>query len=92
MALNVGPKKSAVMIYSPKAGRNVQEAETFRVGTKVLPTVEIYKYLGVIISSMRSPSTQLRTLREKVQAKTGQSVAWCRFVEHNLMPPTCPPC
>jgi hypothetical protein len=51
MKANVGPNKSAVMLFAPECAQRPLQAGEIVWGSEPLPVVDKYKYLGVMLAS-----------------------------------------
>jgi hypothetical protein len=51
MKANVGPNKSAVMLFAPECAQRPLQAGEIAWGSEPLPVVDKYKYLGVMLAS-----------------------------------------
>ena len=79
--LNIGPTKSAIMVWGkgrqPAARTNI----VLRLGEHFLPYVSTYKYMGVRIASSGSWFPHFQYMADKVKSKPSEIVAWARRYE-----------
>ena len=80
--VNIGPGKSATMIWGKGNTPNQWHKWVFYAGAKRLPRVSVYKHLRVHISSGNSASHHVKHMAAKSKTNTLEIDAWSRT--HNV--------
>jgi hypothetical protein len=75
---NIGPNKSAVMLWGRGRTSNKDRSASFRINQQTLPRVSEYKYLGVVFSCGGGWGAHLKALRRKSISRTHEIIAWSR--------------
>ena len=74
---NVGPNKSAVMLWGWGKCPSSTADVTFKLGRTTLPRVSSYRYLGSVLSCGGGWSANVIDLRSKCARRTKEVQAWC---------------
>eukprot|EP00973_Karenia_brevis_P049208 6825836-Karenia_brevis.AAC.1 len=78
MRFNIGPTKSAVLAWGAGRIPDAASFQCFTIAGQTLPVVQIYKYLGILISAGSGWSHQVAHMNSKMITKTGEILHWSR--------------
>ena len=80
--INVGAGKRTSMVWGRGSSPDEWHNWICKIGRRDLPRVNVYKYMGVFISSGNSASHHVKHIATKAHTKSFEIMAWARA--HNV--------